>query len=71
VGDKVTNAAVRAGRHLSSQTLLALPGCGSLLPEDTGARDFAETAAIVCGLHLVITVDTATAHLAGAIGKPC
>jgi tetratricopeptide (TPR) repeat protein len=34
------------------------------------ATDFADTAALVAGLDLVITVDTAVAHLAGAIGKP-
>jgi hypothetical protein len=33
--------------------------------------DFADTAALVAGLDLVITVDTACAHLAGALGKPC
>jgi tetratricopeptide (TPR) repeat protein len=32
--------------------------------------DFAETAALVAGLDLVITVDTAVAHLAGALGVP-
>ena len=32
--------------------------------------DFADTAALVEQLDLVITVDTAVAHLAGALGKP-
>lgn len=32
--------------------------------------DFADTAAFIAGLDLVITVDTAVAHLAGALGIP-
>ena len=32
--------------------------------------DFAETAAAIMGLDLVIAADTAVAHLAGALGKP-
>ena len=37
----------------------------------TDIMDFADTAAIVAQLDLVICVDTAIAHVAGAIGKPC
>jgi ADP-heptose:LPS heptosyltransferase len=33
-------------------------------------RDFADTAAIVANLDLVISVDTSVVHLAGAVGKP-
>jgi tetratricopeptide (TPR) repeat protein len=33
-------------------------------------RDFSDTAALIENLDLVIAVDTSTAHLAGALGKP-
>jgi tetratricopeptide (TPR) repeat protein len=33
-------------------------------------RDFGDTAAIIANLDLVITIDTALAHLAGALGTP-
>jgi ADP-heptose:LPS heptosyltransferase len=32
--------------------------------------DFADTAAIIAGLDLVISVDTSVVHLAGLVGKP-
>jgi ADP-heptose:LPS heptosyltransferase len=39
---------------------------------DWGAllRDFSDTAALIEHLDLIISVDTSTAHLAGAMGKP-
>jgi hypothetical protein len=32
--------------------------------------DFADTAAVVCNLDLVISVDTSVVHLAGGLGRP-
>lgn len=43
----------------------------TLLHLGSEIEDFADTAAIVAGLDLVICVDTALAHLAGALGRPC
>jgi hypothetical protein len=35
-----------------------------------GARDFVETARALLGTDLLVTVDSAMAHLAGALGHP-
>ena len=48
-------------------TLLERPGIIDLTSHLT---DFAETAALVSCLDLVITADTSVAHLAGALGRP-
>jgi hypothetical protein len=45
------------------------PGGMKLIDLASGLTDFAD-AAIVANLDLVISVDTAVAHLAGAMGKP-
>jgi len=59
----------------------SLPSFEALAPlAEAGARlvdlsdpvgDFADLGAVIEPLDLVVTVDTAAAHLAGALGKPC
>ena len=53
-------------RGVAYEEARACPFIASL-PE---SADFAETAAAVSHLDLVITIDSAVAHLAGALGKP-
>jgi hypothetical protein len=47
-----------------------LPQWPNLVRFDEALADFADTAAVIEQLDLVIAVDTAVAHLAGALGKP-
>jgi Flp pilus assembly protein TadD len=47
----------------------ALPGVETI-DWTRDLTDFAQTAALIATLDLVISVDTAVAHLAGALGKP-
>ena len=42
----------------------------SMIPLGADLKDFSDTSAVISQLDMVITVDTAVAHLAGAMGKP-
>jgi Tfp pilus assembly protein PilF len=54
-------------RAADRETLAGLP---DLIELGSGFRDFADTAAVISLLDVVVSVDTAVAHLAGALGKP-
>jgi hypothetical protein len=64
------NDANRSLPAWAAEELLDLPGALRLHHGDLGIGDFWDTAQLVAGLDLVITVDSAVAHLAGALGKP-
>ena len=57
-------------RELSEPDAQMLAGLARVTPIGAELRDFDDTAAVLGLCDLVITVDTAVAHLAGALGRP-
>ncbi len=54
----------------ASREVLTPPEGMRIINLDNDLKDFADTAAVMKNLDLVISTDTAVVHLAGALGKP-
>jgi tetratricopeptide (TPR) repeat protein len=71
--DGIDFYSLQKGQPAESE-LAAVQACGwsgpAIIDLTAQLNDFADTAALIEQLDLVITVDTSTAHLAGALGKP-
>jgi tetratricopeptide (TPR) repeat protein len=57
-------------KDIRTSDLAALDDWTGIARVEDGLQNFAETAALIANLDLVITVDTSVAHLAGALGAP-
>jgi tetratricopeptide (TPR) repeat protein len=57
-------------KEIGPEDKAVLANFESLRSYDADLHDFADTAALVHEIDLVISVDTSVAHLAGAMGKP-
>lgn len=55
---------------VSAEEMQIIESDGRMRDYRAELTDFAETAALIEALDLVITIDTGVAHLAGALGKP-
>ncbi len=57
-------------RELRAGDAARLRGCGDVICFGEELQSFADTAALLENLDLVVSVDTSVAHLAGALAKP-
>ena len=57
-------------KEVRTKDAAALAGFTQIRSHGSALRDFADTAALVAEMDLVVTADTSVAHLAGALGKP-
>ena len=60
------------GTFLDCHVVSLVPGrtLPGIAPPARPLTDYAETAALIAALDLVVTVDTSVAHVAGALGRP-
>ena len=61
---------ISGARYFSLQVGASVPRRDDLVDLGSAFGDFADTAAAVSALDLMICVDTSIAHLAGTLGKP-
>jgi hypothetical protein len=57
-------------REMAPADSINLASMPAILRHGESLTDFADTAALLANLDLLISVDTAVVHLAGALGKP-
>ena len=58
-------------KDMPAADIQSLDGMPGLRRYGESLADFSDTAALIQALDLVIGVDSAVIHLAGALGKPC